>query len=322
MPAPRYRCARRLPGTEPRKMAARRLVAVALALGLSMAGALPVQAVQDTASQNSQANPFGKPLGGVRPLASGVVLDARPVQGGIVRGEVPAGVAGVTLDGKNVPIAEDGRFLIAFGRDAAPESLLEVTLADGTVQRETLAVDPRSWRIEHVSVARTARVPSEAFMAVRTPELDRIAAARALRSDSLGWRQRFIWPSKGRISGLFGAQRVYAGEPGSYHSGVDVAGGMGADVVAPADGVVVLAADQPFSLEGHLLMLDHGAGLGSAFLHLSAIVVKPGEAVRQGQLIGRIGASGRATGPHLHWGMTWNGERIDPLLVAGPMPTN
>ena len=135
-----------------------------------------------------------------------------------------------------------------------------------------------------------------------------------------GWRQDFRWPVTGRISGLFGAQRIYRGEPGSYHSGVDVARPTGTIVVAPADGVVTLAATDAFTLEGHLLMLDHGMGLNSAFLHLSAITVVPGQRVRQGDPIGRVGATGRATGPHLHWSMKWHDRRIDPLLIAGPMP--
>ena len=157
-------------------------------------------------------------------------------------------------------------------------------------------------------------------MRIRRPELARIGAARAKDTGASGWRQDFIWPVKGRISGRFGSQRIYRGEPGSYHSGIDIAtGGSGTPFVAPADGVVILAAQEPFSLEGYLLMIDHGNGLNSAFLHNSAILVREGEAVKQGQVIGRIGASGRATGPHLHWGLKWNDARLDPLLFTGPM---
>ena len=93
----------------------------------------------------------------------------------------------------------------------------------------------------------------------------------------------------------------------------------GTPVRAPADGVVTLAADHPFTLEGNLLMIDHGAGLNSAFLHLSRIDVAEGQQVTRGQIIGAVGATGRATGPHMHWGMKWNDARIDPLLLAGPM---
>ena len=122
-------------------------------------------------------------------------------------------------------------------------------------------------------------------------------------------------------SGRFGSQRVYRGEPGSYHSGIDIAtGASGTPYVAPADGVVVLAAASPFTLEGNLLIVDHGMGLYSAFLHSSELLVREGEAVRQGQPIGRIGATGRATGPLWHCGLNWRGARLDRLVFTGPMP--
>ena len=121
---------------------------------------------------------------------------------------------------------------------------------------------------------------------------------------------------------MFGSQRIYRGTPGSFHSGVDIAPGAGAPVVAPADGVVVLAEPPMFSLEGNLVILDHGMGLNSAFLHLASSDVAVGERVRQGQRVGTVGATGRATGPHLHWGMMWNGARIDPMLLAGPIAAN
>ncbi|MGZ5791847.1 MAG: M23 family metallopeptidase, partial [Croceibacterium sp.] len=128
------------------------------------------------------------------------------------------------------------------------------------------------------------------------------------------------WPVTGRISGKFGSQRIYkGGETGAYHSGVDIAPGAGTPIIAPADGVVVLAAEQPFSLEGHLLIVNHGGGLDSAFLHCDTLAVKVGDIVRQGQVIATVGMTGRATGPHLHWSLTWRGARLDPLLLAGPM---
>lgn len=260
-----------------------------------------------------------RPFGAMRPLASGVRLSGAPVQGALLRGTAPKGVTALDLDGVKVPLASDGAFLLGFNRDAPPLGVLTVTFADGQTAEEPLAVAPREWRREFVAVAARGGVPSEAFMARRKPELEMIEAARARQSDSSGWRQSFIWPARGRVSGIFGSQRIYAGEPGSFHSGVDVAGAVGTPVVAPADGVVILAAPTPFSLEGNLLMIDHGMGLNSAFLHLSAIDVKLGDTVRQGQQIGRIGATGRATGPHLHWSMKWNDARIDPQLLVGPM---
>nr|WP_245968542.1 M23 family metallopeptidase [Hephaestia caeni] len=242
-------------------------------------------------------------------------------QGGAVIGTAPAGTVGLRFDGAAIPIAADGRFLIAFDRDHGPNALLEATLADGRRVTRSLAVAPRGWDISRLGSLPKYPVPSATFQRLRPPELAQIKAARATDHDSDGWRQRFIWPATGRISTNFGSQRIYkGGEKGAYHSGTDVAVPTGTLVVAPADGVVILAADHPFTLEGNLLMIDHGMGLNSAFLHLSEIDVKVGDRVRQGQAIARSGASGRATGPHLHWGLKWRDARIDPRLMAGPMP--
>ena len=242
-------------------------------------------------------------------------------QGGWIRGQVPAGTVSARLGDRVLSFDEAGRFFAAFDRDAGPQTSLSATLADGRRIDSPLAVAPRAWNIENINASPTANVPSAEFIARRRPELERIAAAREVESGSLGWRQAFVWPVTGRISGRFGSQRVYRGEPGSYHSGIDIAtGASGTPYVAPADGVVVLAAESPFTLEGYLLMIDHGMGLNSAFLHSSELLVREGETVRQGQTIGRIGSTGRATGPHLHWGLYWRGARLDPLLFTRPMP--
>ncbi len=247
-------------------------------------------------------------------------FDGPMIQGGTVLGTAPALTSRVTLDGRNVRVASDGRFLIAFDRDAAASAELVATRVDGSVLRQTLRIQPRAWRIERLNTLPRFAQPSAEFQRRRPAELAQINAARAKSHDVAGWRQDFMWPVTGRISGLFGSQRIYKGEPGSYHSGVDVARPTGTPIIAPADGVVVLAAQLPFTLEGKLLMLDHGMSLNSAFLHLSRIDVKVGDVVRRGQRIGAIGTTGRSTGPHLHWGMKWGNARIDPLLIAGSMP--
>lgn len=269
------------------------------------------------------AAPIGSP--GAAPAAPSkpatFIFAGELTQGGWIRGEAPAGTVAALLDDRPLVLDSQGRFFAAFDRDAGTSATLRAILADGGVIETPLTVSPRAWNIEHVNVARTPSTASEAFMRRRQPELERIAAARLVETQGEGWRQDFAWPVTGRISGRFGAQRVYRGEPGSYHSGLDIAtGGSGTPFAAPADGVVVLAAQEPFSLEGRLLIIDHGQGLNSAFLHASEIVVREGQQVRQGQMIGRIGATGRATGPHLHWSLMWRGQRLDPLLFLGPMP--
>jgi len=242
-----------------------------------------------------------------------------PTQGGLIAGIVPEGSVAVTLDGQPVAV-EAGRFIVGFDRDAGPQALLVATLADGRRIPQPLAIATRAWRIERLDTLPKFPAPDPVMARLRPAELAQIAAARAQVTDAQGWRQDLRWPATGRISGLFGAQRIYRGEPGSYHSGVDIARPTGAPVVAPADGVVILAADHPFTLEGNLLMIDHGHGLNSAFLHLSRIDVRVGDHVRQGEPIGAVGATGRATGPHLHWSLRWRDARLDPLLAAGAMP--
>jgi murein DD-endopeptidase MepM/ murein hydrolase activator NlpD len=255
-----------------------------------------------------------------RPVTIGAFhLERMPQQGGMTLGTVPAGTTRLVKDGADVAFAPDGRFVIAFGRDHAAFAILSATLSDGRSVTERLTVTPRPWRIESLPTLPHHSQPDAEFEARRPAELAQIEAARKMVSDSQGWRQSFIWPAHGRISGVFGSQRIYAGEPGAPHNGVDVAGIVGTPVLAPADGVVILAAASPFTLEGNLLMIDHGMGLNSAFLHLSRIDVKVGDHVRQGQRIGAIGMTGRATGPHVHWGMKWQNERIDPQMIV-PAP--
>lgn len=247
-------------------------------------------------------------------------LEGAARQGGVMIGTAPSNTVALTLNGQSVELARDGRFLIAFDRDAGPGATLAARLANGAEIRRPIDVLPGDWKIERLSTLPRFPAPKPEFARLREPELVQIAAARRIVTGSQGWRQRFQWPVTGRISGWFGSQRVYRGEPGAYHSGVDVAKPTGTMLVAPADGVVILAAQRPFTLEGNLLMIDHGMGLNSAFLHLSRIDVRVGDRVSRGQPIGAVGATGRATGPHMHWGMKWGEARIDPLLLAGPMP--
>jgi murein DD-endopeptidase MepM/ murein hydrolase activator NlpD len=242
-------------------------------------------------------------------------------QGGWIRGTAPQGAVAVSLDGAGVRLSDDGRFFAAFDRDARPTAALTARLADGRSVTRALTVAPRAWKIEHVAVGkRPGAAPSAEYERRRAIETARINAARQIDAESDGWRQQFIWPVRGRLSGLFGSQRIYRGTPGGYHSGTDIATGTSGTVyVAPADGVVILAAETSFTLEGKLLMIDHGMGLNSAFLHSSRLLVREGDRVRQGQPIGHIGMTGRATGPHLHWSIKWKSARLDPILFTGPM---
>lgn len=274
--------------------------------------------------------PVGQPVAPPPPLTvdrDGFALKGEITQGAVLLGTAPVGTALLLLDGKPVKFASDGRFLIGLDRDAMPTALLEARLQDGRLIRLPLAVSRRAWDISSLpALSRGTGSPSEAYRRIRDAEVVEIMAAKALAPASDGWRQQFRWPAFGRISTLFGAQRIYAGVPGSYHGGVDIARYADGPTLAgtparsPADGVVVLATSRPFSLEGYLVLIDHGMGLVSALMHLQRVDVVAGQRVRQGDPVGLVGATGRATGPHLHWGLTWAGARLDPMLLVGPMP--
>ncbi len=301
-------------------MGMRRLPAV---LTASLPAILVASCVPATAPQPEVAQPPpilpAPPRAPIAADAARFGLEGIPRQGATLRGTAPPGTSRLFLNDAPVPLAPDGAFLIAFDRDAGPNALLRAEMGEGPDLLLQLVVAPTAWNIQHVNVSRTGGLPSAEFQRRRGPELERIAAARAAMTpgSSEGWRQRFIWPVEARISGRFGSQRIYRGEPGSYHSGLDLAARTGTTYVAPADGVVMLVAEQPYTLEGNLILIDHGMGLNSAFLHSERALVREGEVVRQGQPIGTVGATGRATGPHLHWGLKWNDARIDPLpLVA------
>ncbi|MFM9827282.1 MAG: M23 family metallopeptidase [Sphingomonas sp.] len=254
-------------------------------------------------------------------IQTGFSYEGPKVQGGALIGTAPAGTVRLSLGGAPVPITNDGHFLIAFDRDSGPSAVLVATLENGRQVSDTIMIAKRAWNLERLDSLPRIAQPTADFNRLRPPEIAQINAARRINGDSDGWRQHFLWPAVGRLSGMFGSQRIYKnGEAGSYHSGTDIAQPSGAPVIAPADGVVVLAADHPFTLEGNLLMIDHGMGLNSAFLHLSRIDVKLGERVARGQRIGAVGMTGRATGPHLHWSMKWRDAKIDPSLIAGPAP--
>ncbi|MXO86905.1 peptidoglycan DD-metalloendopeptidase family protein [Altererythrobacter aurantiacus] len=246
------------------------------------------------------------------------VYDGELTQGGWIRGQAPAGTRSARLGEQELTLDAKGRFFAAFDRDQGPAIRLVATRADGKTIESPIAVSPRDWNIEHVDLARNISNPSQAFLDRRRPELEAIGTARANETGSEGWRQDFVWPVKGRISGRFGSQRYYRGEAGSYHSGIDIAPGAGVAYVAPADGVVTLAREG-FSLEGGLIIMDHGQGLNSAFLHSSRLLVSEGQRVKQGEPLGLVGDTGSARGAHLHWSLKWKDARLDPLLFTGPM---
>lgn len=252
--------------------------------------------------------------------AHAVELDGEAVQGGLLFGVSSPG-SQVLLDGAEIMVSADGRFVIGFDRDETGERTLSVREPDGLEKTLTLTVAPREYEIERVDGLPPSTVtPDPAALERIRREAEMVAAARARRDPRTDYAEGFAWPAGGRISGVYGSQRILNGEPRRPHYGLDIAAPTGSPVFAPADGVVTLVhSDMYFS--GGTIVLDHGQGLSSTFLHLSRTLVETGTAVSQGDLIGEIGATGRASGPHLDWRMNWLDRRVDPrLLLSGEPP--
>ncbi len=254
------------------------------------------------------------------PGAQELRLEGRLIQGGLIQG-VTEPDAEVLFEGRTIRVSDAGQFLIGFGRDETGPFELEVRHPNGVITRRSLAIEAREYDIQRID-----GLPQN--MVSPDPEtLDRIqregaviAAARARDSAEPRFAGGFVWPAIGPISGVYGSQRILNGEPKRPHFGVDVAGPVGTPVTAPAVGIVVLAEDDLY-YTGGTVMLDHGHGLTSIFLHMSEVTVRLDQRVAQGDLIGRIGASGRVTGPHLDWRMNLFKTRLDPQLLVGPMPS-
>ncbi|CAA7615972.1 M23 family metallopeptidase [Magnetospirillum sp. SS-4] len=266
--------------------------------------------------RNSLIVPLLLVLLGSPPVRADTTLVGRLEQGGLVQGRTGPG-ASVTLDGRAVPVSADGRFLLGFGRDAEAEAMLEVQEPGQAVQRRPLVIARRDWAVQRIEgLPRDKADPDPVAVARIKEESDRLRALRNSASPVPLFLSGLIRPADGTVSGVFGSQRVYNGRAGAPHSGLDIAAPTGAPVWAAADGVVVLAAPDLF-LTGRTVMIDHGLGLMSSYAHLSRIDVTAGSRVAAGQPIGAIGATGLATGAHLHWGMSWMDIRLDPQSTLG-----
>ena len=243
-----------------------------------------------------------------------IVFPASVPQGAMVVGKVPPG-SRVRHGGRELRVTGYGSVVFGVGRDASEPLPVEVVRPDGSREQVRIAVTPRDWPVEHVRGVPPRTVdPPPAVAARIAREAAEVGAARMRDDARADFARPFVWPVAGRVSGRFGNQRIYNGKPGSPHSGMDIAAPAGTPVQAPAAGVVTLAAAD-YYITGGTLIIDHGHGISSNFLHLSRIDVRVGDRVEQGQLVAAVGATGRATGPHLHWGMNWFDVWIDPLLV-------
>ena len=231
-------------------------------------------------------------------------------QGSLVTGSAPPGSL-AALDGRPLRVSADGRFAFGFAPDQTAASLITVRYPDGGGDSRSYTPIVRQYDVQRVNglPQNTVTPPPEVRERIAR-EAEAIFLTRLSDTPGRDFLSGLDWPAPGVESGIFGSQRINNGVPGSPHYGVDMAAPTGTPIRAPADGVVSLSDDH--YLSGGLTLIDHGQGVSTAYLHQSARLVKAGDVVKRGQRIGLIGATGRATGPHLHWAMNWFQVRLDP----------
>ena len=254
------------------------------------------------------------------PATAGTLeLDGPLIQGGLVKGKTVPG-ARVRFNDRVVRVSGIGTFLIGFGRDAPPDAILEIDFPDGGRERRPLLVTQRDYPVQRIDGLPQDQVtPGAATLARIRAERALISAVRRWDSGTAYFESDFSWPLSGAITGVFGTARILNGEPRQAHNGIDIAAPAGTVIAAAGAGIVALAHDGMF-LTGKTVMIDHGHGLTSIYVHMSEIEVADGDLVKREQPIGKVGATGRATGAHLHWGVSLFGVALDPELVAGPIP--
>ena len=246
-------------------------------------------------------------------------LTGPPIEGGLLQGKTNP-LAIIKIDGELVRVSDEGWFLVGFHRDAPEVSILTVEYPDGENIRKVITVEQREYEVQRIDgLPKNLVSPDQESLKRIKKENASIRAARNVDNPRVDFLSGFQWPTIGIISGVYGSQRILNGEPRQPHYGIDIAAPTGTEVLAPSDGVVTLVNSDMF-FSGGTLILDHGHGLSSAFLHLDTILVSTGDRVKKGDLIATVGATGRVTGAHLDWRINLFNRRLDPSLLVGPMP--
>ena len=250
---------------------------------------------------------------------SAIVWQGSWQQGSLLLGQINPS-DNIRYAGEPIKTTDDGRFLFGLGRNAQGSSRFIVSSPNGAVTELDYPIAERQYQIQRVEGVpqHTVKPPAEQLQRIRSDSA-LVKEARREVTLSTDFLKGFIKPLDGPKTGVYGSQRFYNGVPKSPHYGVDYAAPTGTKVIAPAAGVVRLAHRDLF-YSGGTLIIDHGHGLSSSFLHLSDILVSVGSRVERGDAIARVGATGRATGPHLDWRMNWRAVRVDPELVLKAFP--
>ncbi len=226
----------------------------------------------------------------------------------------------VMLNGKAIKVSANGDYALGFSRDEKNNSELVIISPNGLREKTTLTPLKREYNIQKVEgIAKKIMNPNKKANIRAGEDNKKITAARKVNSDLTAFAQGFVAPIDGIITGVYGSQRYYNGVPKRPHYGLDYAGKKGDPVKSPADGIILMYVPDMF-YSGGTMIIDHGHGVSSTFLHLSDSYVKVGDKVNKGQLVAAVGSSGRATGPHLDWRINWFNMKLDPALVLKLKP--
>jgi len=246
-------------------------------------------------------------------------LNGPLVQGGLITGHTKPGAL-VIFNKRKLRVSELGEFIIGFGRNAKDTSTLHVRNFNTSEVLRTLKIKQRKYAIQRIDGLPSRQVtPKPKDLSRVKIDNKKITEIRRLDTENTGFTSGFQWPAVGPITGVFGSQRILNGNAKNPHNGVDVGAPKGAPVTAAANGNIALIHKDMF-YTGKTVMIDHGHGLTSIYVHLDKILVRKSQQVQRGQLIGTVGSTGRVTGPHLHWGVSLFDVHLDPALLVGTMP--
>jgi murein DD-endopeptidase MepM/ murein hydrolase activator NlpD len=249
------------------------------------------------------------------PARAQVALRGEFVQGTLIRGRTDPG-ATVVVDGRKLKLTVNGDFAFGFAYDREQPAELKIKRADGTAEEQAITLAKREYKVQRIDGLDDKYVEPPASVLQRIERDNRlIGAARARDTDEAWFADDFAWPVKGPVTGVYGSQRILNGVPKRPHFGVDIAVGQGTPIHAPVGATVAMAEDDLY-FTGGTVILDHGHGVSTSYLHRSRLDVKVGDRVAKGDVIGAVGKTGRATGPHLCWRLNWFQERLDAALVV------
>lgn len=247
----------------------------------------------------------------------GLTIDSPVEQGRLVFGRADPACR-VSVGERELRLSPEGRFVFGIGRDASGAVEIRIADADGRETTSSRRIGTRPYAVQRIDGVPPAMVEPPPEIAARIArERAAIAEVRGRDDDRADFAAPFVWPVQGRISGIYGSQRVFNGIPRAPHLGLDIAAPTGTPIVAPAPGLVTFVQPDQY-LNGGVVVVDHGHGVSSTFIHMHRIDVAVGDRLKQGDPVGQVGATGRATGPHLHWGLHWFDVPVDPRPLLPP----